>query len=388
MSEVERPRILLVDDEPNVLDALRRQLRRDFTVEVANGGQEGLTVIREHGPFVVVMSDFRMPGMDGAAFLAGVRKLAPETTRVLLTGQADLAGTAAVVNEGQVFRLLLKPIGQEELTAALHDSVAYHNLRAAERVLLEQTLQGSVKALMDVLALSSPAVFARSTRIRRTTSAMLDLVQPPDRWAIDLAAALDQVGAVSLPPAVTRRIDSGLELTAAERGMVDAVPEVTGQLLAHIPRLEPVREIIRYSTKNFDGTGLPQDSVAGEEIPLGARILRVVHDFDDLTVRGTSDDYALTLLQKRSGRYDPALMDKLTLVVKGTGYQLTRMVRVAELQAGMILEDDIRTGAGTVLVSRGQEVTGTLIARVRNFAAMPDGIAEPIEVRAAAPVPG
>ncbi len=376
MTEVlERPRILLVDDEQNLLDALRRQLRRDFTVEVANGGQEGLTVIREHGPFLVVMSDFRMPGMDGAAFLAAVRQLAPDTTRVLLTGQADLAGTAAVVNEGQVFRLLLKPIGQDELSAALHDAVAYYNLRAAERVLLEQTLQGSVKALMDVLALSSPAVFARSTRIRRTTSAILDLVQPPDRWAIDLAAALDQMGAVSLPPAVTRRIDSGLELTTAERGMVDAVPDVTGQLLAHIPRLEPVREIIRYSTKNFDGTGHPQDSVAADEIPLGARILRLVHDFDDLTARGTSEEYTLALLQKRSGRYDPALMDKLTLVVKGAGFQLTRMVRVNELQPGMILEDDIRTGAGTVLVSRGQEVTATLLARIRNFAAMPDGIA-------------
>ncbi len=214
---------------------------------------------------------------------------------------------------------------------------------------------------------------------------MLDLVQPPDRWAIDLAAALDQMGAVSLPPAVTRRIDSGLELTTAERGMVDAVPEVTNQLLGNIPRLEPVREIIRYSTKNFDGTGLPQDSVATEQIPLGARILRLVHDFDDLTARGTSEEYALTLLQKRTGRYDPVLVEKLTQVVKGTGYHLTRAVRVNELQPGMILEEDIRTGTGTVLVSRGQEVTGTLIARVRNFAAMPDGIAEPIDVRAASP---
>ena len=152
------PRILLVDDEPNLLDALRRQLRREFSIETAGSGAEGLNVLRDKGPFVVVVSDFRMPGMDGATFLAAARGAAPDTTRVLLTGQADLAGTAAVVNQGQVFRLLLKPVGQDELIGALHDSVAYQQLRLAERVLLEETLQGSVRALMDVLALSNPAV--------------------------------------------------------------------------------------------------------------------------------------------------------------------------------------------------------------------------------------
>lgn len=383
--EQDPPRILLVDDEQSILDALRRQLRREFSVETANGGEEGLTVLRQHGPFVVVVSDFRMPGMDGAAFLAAARAAAPETTRVLLTGQADLPGTAAVVNEGQVFRLLLKPVGQDELIAALRDCVAYHRLQMAEKVLLEQTLQGSVRALMDVLALSSPTVFARTNRVRRVTSAVLDLVNTPDRWAIDLAAALGQLGAVSLPPAVTRRIESGLELTSTEKTMVDAVPEVSEQLLSNIPRLEPVRTAIRYATKGYDGTGTPQDGIAGDEIPLGARILRLVHDYDDLTARGTSGQFALNLLQKRASKYDPYLLEKLTHVVSGQGYEVTRMVKAAELQPGMIIEADIKTGTGTVLVMRGHEVTPTLLARIRNFAAMPDGIAEPIEVRAPEP---
>jgi response regulator RpfG family c-di-GMP phosphodiesterase len=382
MTDEPAPRILLVDDEQSILDALRRQLRREFSIETANGGAEGLTVLREHGPFVVVVSDFRMPGMDGAAFLSAARAAAPETTRVLLTGQADLAGTAAVVNEGQVFRLLLKPVGQDELIAALRDCVAYHDLQIAERVLLEQTLQGSVRALMDVLALSNPTMFARTNRVRRLTSALLDLVDSPERWAIDLAAALGQLGAVSLPPAVTRRIESGLELTSTEKTMVDAVPEVSEQLLSNIPRLEPVRTAIRYAGKGYDGSGTPPDGVSGDAIPLGARILRLVHDYDDLTARGTTGHFALNLLQKRASRYDPYLLERLTVVIHGEGYHITRTVKVTELNPGMVIEADIKTGSGTVLVMRGQEVTPTLLARIRNFAAMPDGIAEPIEVRA------
>ena len=379
--EQTRPRILLVDDEPHILDALRRQLRRDFSVEVAGGGGEGLTVLADSGPFVVVVSDFRMPGMDGAAFLASAREAAPETTRVLLTGQADLAGTAAVVNQGQVFRVLLKPIGPDELLTALKDSVDYHNLQVAERVLLEQTLQGSVRALMEVLALSSPTIFERTTHIRRLTSALLDRVRPPDRWAIDLAAAVAQLGAVSLPPAVIRRIESGLELTATERAMVEAVPEVTEQLLAHIPRLEPVRAAIRYAGKGYDGTGQPADAVAGDELPLGARMLHLVHDFERMVARGTSEGYALSLLSKRASQYDPVLLGHLAAVLGSQWSGPSRAVKLADLQPGMVLDADLRTRSGTVLLSAGQEVTPTLLARIRNFAAMPDGVAEPVDVR-------
>jgi response regulator RpfG family c-di-GMP phosphodiesterase len=379
--EQTRPRILLVDDEPHILDALRRQLRRDFSVEVAGGGAEGLTVLADSGPFVVVVSDFRMPGMDGAAFLAAAREAAPDTTRVLLTGQADLAGTAAVVNQGQVFRVLLKPIGPEELLTALKDSVDYRNLQVAERVLLEQTLQGSVRALMEVLALSSPTIFERTTHIRRLTSALLDRVRPPDRWAIDLAAAVAQLGAVSLPPAVLRRIESGLELTATERAMVEAVPEVTEQLLAHIPRLEPVRAAIRYAGKGYDGTGQPADAVAGEELPLGARMLHLVHDFERMVARGTSEGYALSLLSKRANQYDPVLLGHLAAVLGSQWSGPSHAVKLADLQPGMVLDADLRTRSGTVLLSAGQEVTPTLLARIRNFAAMPDGVAEPVEVR-------
>jgi response regulator RpfG family c-di-GMP phosphodiesterase len=381
MTETEAlPRILLVDDEPNLLDGLRRQLRREFSVEVATSGPAGLAAVADNGPFIVVVSDFRMPGMDGAAFLAAARKATPDTTRILLTGQADLAGTAAVVNEGQVFRLLLKPVDHEVLKAALRDGIAHHRLVVAERELLEQTLQGSVKALVDVLALINPEMFARASRIRRHVRSILDELDIADRWAIDLAAALSRLGTVSLPPSVSRKVETGAPLVGPEQAMVDQVPVVTEQLLSGIPRLEPVLAAIRYSRKGYDGSGRPEASVSGAEIPLGARVLRIVEDFEDLTARGEPDRFAIEALQRNPGVYDRELLDIFANIVTGRKRMYPREVMVADLEPGMILDADLLTRTGVLLVTAAHEITPSLLTRIHNFANMEAGVAEPVPV--------
>ena len=132
----------------------------------APGPFEGLEILRKTPGFAVVVSDMRMPVMDGATFLANVRTMAPESVRVLLTGQSDLEAAALAINEGQIFRFLLKPCPPKTLVAAMHASVAQHRLVTAERVLLEETLHGSVKTLSEILAMAYPAAFGRSARAR------------------------------------------------------------------------------------------------------------------------------------------------------------------------------------------------------------------------------
>jgi response regulator RpfG family c-di-GMP phosphodiesterase len=378
MSPAPLPRILLVDDESNVLDGLRRQLRGAFDVSVASSGAEGLVTLRDEDSFDVVCSDFRMPGMNGAEFLAAARSAAPDTTRVLLTGQADLPGTAAVVNEGEVYRLLLKPVSTEELVVALHDAVEHHRLVVAEKELLEQTLQGSVKALAEVLALTNAALFDRTSRVRRLVGAFLDHLDIADRWSIDLAAALVHLGAVSLPPTIAKRIESGLQLTSSEQKMLDRVPEVTEELLAHIPRLEPVREAIRYSGKDFAGGS--SDDVSRDGLPLGSRILRIAIDFDALTSRGTSEGFAVEMLSRTEGRYDPRLLEEFGTMLTGRPNEKVIEVMIDDLEPGMILDADLQAKTGAVLVPRGWEITSSVLARVRNFAALQDGVAEPIAI--------
>jgi response regulator RpfG family c-di-GMP phosphodiesterase len=373
------PRVLFVDDEPNILDAFRRQLRRDFSVETAVGAAKGLFALGQAEPFEVIVSDFMMPGINGAEFLAAARRAAPTTTRMLLTGHADLADAARTINEGQVFRMLLKPVDQDTMVTALHDCVAHHRLLVAERELLEQTLHGSVKALTDVMSLASPVAFGRAARMRLMAAAMLDEVAADDRWAVELAVQMSQLGAVTLPPAVAEKAAGGEPLTATEQAMVDRVPEVAEQLISPIPRLAPVAEAIRYAGKGYDGSGTPDDGTAGDRIPLGGRVLRLVQDYDTLVTQGASPTVALAALRSARRLYDPALLDALGTAAAAAA-RAVRGVALGDLRSGMVLAAPVTSRSGVLLVNAGQEITIGLITRLRNFAELEDGVAEPVMV--------
>lgn len=165
------PNVLCVDDELRVLEGLAMHLRRQFTVFRATSGKQGLAELAEHGPFVVALSDMRMPEMNGAEFLSQVHTSAPDTVRMLLTGYADIEVAASAINDGQVFRFLVKPCPPERLRLAFSAALHQYRLITAERELLEHTLRGSVEALVNVLALVHPQAFGRAVRLRELGSA-------------------------------------------------------------------------------------------------------------------------------------------------------------------------------------------------------------------------
>jgi response regulator RpfG family c-di-GMP phosphodiesterase len=385
---VSAPRILLVDDERHLLDGLRRQLRSEFSVETAVGGPEGLARLGEAGPFTVVVSDYQMPQMNGAAFLAAVREVAPDTTRMLLTGQADLGGAATVVNEGRVFRFLLKPISREDLVAALRAGVEQHRLVTSERELLERTLRGSVKALTELLSLASPLAFARATRLRRLADLMLTAADEPVPWHVDLAVMLSQVGAIALPPAVLERMERNRALEPEEQAMVSRLPALADQVLAGIPRLEDVRAAIHDQDTPFGDEEDTSGNPPGEQLPLGARVLRIVRDYDALASAGRSSGDALGAMRSRPGTYDPRLLAALAsaLVDENQRELVTRPVD--KLEPGMVLADAVYTESGVKLVPAGQEITISLLERIRNFSRMASGVREPIRVLTGTGLPG
>jgi CheY-like chemotaxis protein len=131
-------KILFVDDEPLVLDAFRRMLRGIIETHTADSGEKGLAAARDDGPFAVVISDMRMPGMNGAQFLAQIRKTAPDTVRMLLTGFTDLDAAVAAVNEGHIFRFLSKPCGKEDLLKAIELGLQQYRATVAEKELAKK----------------------------------------------------------------------------------------------------------------------------------------------------------------------------------------------------------------------------------------------------------
>ena len=160
-------KVLFVDDESSILDGYKRMLHREFEVDTAVGGLQGLTLIRDRGPFSVVISDMRMPGMNGAQFLAQVRQSAPDTVRMLLTGYTDIDAAMDAVNRGNIFRFLAKPCEKETMIEAINAGIYQYRLVMVEKELLEDTLMGSIKVMTDVLSAASPEAFGRSMRITR-----------------------------------------------------------------------------------------------------------------------------------------------------------------------------------------------------------------------------
>ncbi|MBU1741142.1 MAG: response regulator, partial [Proteobacteria bacterium] len=187
-------RVLFIDDDDNLLAAFQRQLRGRFEVDTALGGQEGLRRVQFSGPYAVVVSDLRMPGLDGIEVLRRVRDMAPDTVRIMLTGHADLAAATAAVNEGNIFRLMTKPCQDTELRSALAAGLEQYRLVMAERELLEKTLRGAVAVLAQVLSLANPKAFGRSARIKHLVVETGQQLNYPQPWELETATLLSQIG--------------------------------------------------------------------------------------------------------------------------------------------------------------------------------------------------
>ncbi len=367
--ETELPRILLVDDEPLVLEGLSRQLVWDFEVLTATSGAQGLDRVTNEGPFAVVVSDMRMPQMDGAEFLEQARAMDPSMVRILLTGQSDLQQAIRAVNHGQLFRFLSKPCPPDVLTSTLHAAVHQNRLLTAEKELLEQTLRGAIQTLLDTLALVQPDLFGRARQMERRVGAVLDHMQVEERWHIQLASLLCHVPVITLPPETLHKYLAGRALSDAEKQMVLALPDVGEKLLGNIPRIERVREVLR-----------GREERQSKEKSLGARILQACYDFHLLRTRGVSEQAALETLRRRDGVYDPEVM---TALAASSGVSVApggmREIHVAELRVGMILAGDVKAKSGMTVVGSGTEITPSLLQRLHNFASGA-GLLEPIQV--------
>jgi response regulator RpfG family c-di-GMP phosphodiesterase len=360
--------ILLVDDEEAILDGLRRQLRKKFTVHTAGGGAAALELLATE-PIAVVVSDMRMPQMDGATFLAKVRTLYPNVIRILLTGQADTQAAIAAVNEGQIYRFLTKPCPPDVLLEEIGSAVELNRLVAAEKELLGSTLRRTVDALTATLSLAQPLAFARAMRVQRVVSELAEAMQLEEPWEVEVTAMLAHLGTVTLPPTVLAKLDAGRPLDEDEREMEARVPQLSRDLVAAIPRLEAVADSIGWQRARYDGTGSPQGVPAGEELPLAARMLRLAADFEAGRSQRPSIQATLSALRADAGAYDPRLLEALVGCHEDADTEAPpRDVDVLDLEEGMVVFDDILTTDGVLLIGRGTVVSDSLILRLENYA--------------------
>lgn len=291
-------RVLFVDDEPNILDSIRRQLRKSFDVVTANSGIEALALLKDTGPVAVVVSDMRMPGMNGAELLARIRDQYPDTVRMILSGQADLESTIAAINDGHIFRFLTKPCQEDALRRAVSSGIEQYELVTTRKELLEKTLQGLVEMLTDILGITNPVARRRTGRVRQYSAAIASALKFSMPWDLRLATLLSQLGCITLPVNLLDKLYAGTPLDSEEQRLYRRHPEVAAALIGRIPQLGPVAAMVARQQQATDFTALPADIGEWPAESTATVILAVATALDDLMATGEQPADALKRLEQ------------------------------------------------------------------------------------------
>jgi response regulator RpfG family c-di-GMP phosphodiesterase len=409
--------LLFVDDEPGILSSLRRLFRpHGYHILIAEGGEQGLAILEENEVDLVI-SDMRMPIMDGAAFLKQVRQRWPGITRILLTGYADITSTVSAINEGEIYRYIAKPWDDTEIVTVVREALERRRLEAENRRLTELTqaqneelksLNASLEEkvaqrtaeLQKVLGqvekahgelkktfLTSVQVFAGLVELRSGSGshiltghgrrvaelarniAMRMKLADSDVQNIMLAALLHDIGKLGLPDNL---LDKPFNtLTPEHRAQVMKHPVVGQNILMAIERFREAATLVRHHHECYDGTGFP-DHLSGIAIPQGARIIAVANDYDALQI-GTlaqrplkASDALSYLIDNRGKRYDPAAVDalaKLLAETKKPGFSEVPM-RSMHLKPGMVLSRDLNHQDGYMLLAKGSSLNADIISQL------------------------
>ncbi|HXJ88125.1 MAG TPA: response regulator [Candidatus Binatia bacterium] len=354
--------ILLVDDDRNILDGYRRSLHSEFSMETAQSGQEALALLAGKTTYSVIISDMRMPAMDGIELLKRVKKASPDTVRMMLTGNADVQTAIEAINEGSIFRFLIKPCAKETMAKAITSALMQYRLIVAEKQLLEQTLSGCLQVLSEVLSLVNPAAFSRAERARRYIHHVVTAMQLGNPWQYEVAAMLSQLGCVTLAPETIDAVYGGQTLSPSEQAQYDEHPRVASALISKIPRLEPIAWMIGHQNHPITKSDEGEDS----EMRTGAEILRLVLEYEQLTHQGVSRTESAHRLAMKNRQFSPKFFETLVMLDPNAEDSEIRKTRIADLTPGMILQQEVRTRSGLLLVSRGQQVTPMLIFKLKN----------------------
>lgn len=382
-------KILFIDDDANLLAAFQRNLRKQFEFDIALSGAEGLTKLEKQGPYALLVVDMHMPGMNGVEFFERAKKFAPESVRIMLTGNADQQTAVDAVNRGQIYRFLNKPCPPDILIPAIEEGLKFFEVTQIEREVLEGTLMESVKLMSEVLGMVAPEALGRGQRLRESIRQFAKFINAGPLWELEVAALLSSIGCASLPPRVLEKFSTGANRTLEEEKLMRLVPQIGHDLLASIPRFGQVARIILFQRKCFDGSDIPSIKCAGEDIPLGARMLKILVDRMTLESEGIVKRRALDTMEARAGVYDPKLLQlcfacfQASVTEKVSGDQPTRSLCVGELSPNQIVVSDILTLERTVLIRAGNRLTPMVLQKLKNYDALGD-VRQPVSVQDAA----
>lgn len=378
-----KPKVLFVDDEVNILHGLKRQLHRSFEMDLADTVDQAFEFIEKSGPYMAVVSDMRMPDLSGTEFLKQVASAAPNTVRLMLTGNADQKTAVDAVNEAGVFRFLTKPCSKEEMTEALNAAVKRYQTNTAEQLLLKKTLVGSMDLMTSILSIANPELFGRIANMKKRIKSLAEALNVADSWSLEVAAIFSQVMIISLPADIREKLVKDTPLQDEELEILQTLPERYRKLVGKIPRMEPVADTLYFSLKNFDGSSVPIGNIAGKKIPASARILHILSDLQERQIyTGKAEITVLSEMREETNKYDKELVERLrTLAILDSQNQpmVEKEIPAYSLEPGQFIISDLRTINGRLLLLGGQQMSETQLNLISSYIAN-GTVAEPIKI--------
>lgn len=416
MSDEQRITVLLVDDEENILRSLKRLLMdEDFDVETAISGGDGLEMLGKLTNVGLIVSDQRMPGMNGAEFLGRSREIAPHALRILLTGYSDINATIEAINKGGASRYIAKPWNDEELLQALRDAVALYR-RETETRHLNAIIDKQKQELEEWNENLKKRLLQSTTTIREQSQAIKNLDEKApitliNRIFDNLFEIMGDRNAVHARTVSTLVTDAarkmGLDAETVARFRLAALLHDAGKLgslsaslnkhpeemseselsdyrqhplrgvamFAQAEELSDILPLIHGHHESFNGSGFP-DGLKGEAIPLGARLIAIA-DFIDRSARSVSRNrsgYAMMSMRYHAGiSLDPQLVTKFQEITKVVYYEdrnvgANEEVEIGhmELVPGMIIARDVKSAADVLLMQRGTVLDVSGVAMIRS----------------------
>ncbi|MBR6163654.1 HD domain-containing protein [bacterium] len=321
-SQAEKRTVLIVDDEENNLQLLKRTLRGKYNIMTAHNGQEGLDLVKQDGDNIaLIVSDQKMPVMEGTEFLKEVEKIHPEIIKILLTGHVDTEILVSSINDCNLFQYILKPFEPADLQVSVENGIEKYNLSISKRLMLRDLSELFYKTLKSIsCALDAKDAYTNGHSLRVTLySLMLAKELNLDNRtmeSIETAGLLHDIGKIGIPQSV---LCKNGKLTDEEFAIMKSHPEKGEKIIMNIEKLKIVSNWLKSHHERWDGRGYPQ-GLAGEDIPLSARIIAIADTYDAMTSTrpyrtALSHEVAIAEIQKCAGsQFDPKLAEKFIAI--------------------------------------------------------------------------
>ncbi len=409
-----QPRILFIDDEENILNSLRRLLHKEnYEIRTTTSYEEALDLVKKES-FSVVVSDQKMPGMQGTELLEKIRDIVPDCIRIILTGYADIQSAIEAINRGAVYRFISKPWNDDELKLALRQAVIQYlmiqenhelseliqkqNMKLKELnqtlekkveertravLLLNQRLENSllksVRMLSELTEMHSSMMGHHAKRVAvlsRETAKRMNFT-PRDIFAVEMAATLHDIGKIGISETILMKQKE--KMTSAEKEIYRSHPVKGDALASLMTDDERIPLMVRHHHEYWDGSGFP-DKLAGKNIPIGAMIICVADYFDLLMnsknafQQSTPENTLNVISTKRGIWFDPAVVDvfiKMVQEVRNKNESDSELeVLFKDLMPGMTISRDLVTSRGILLLSKNTEINTVNLQKIKQYQEM------------------